>query len=185
MDVDDLVTRIQQGEHDLAPLLVSMLAPGLLGYAATVAPDLGDADLELICETALEDAARRIARFDRTVGPFQAWVLPFVRHAASDLRRRRRGTTQEPLVELPDDRSAAPAFPTDLELRRSAALSLLVARLGETDQLMLALRHGTPPRSWAEIAAELDVPETALRQRHSRALVRLRALAAHEPDLPH
>lgn len=183
MDANELVVRIRAGEHALAPLLVSVLAPTLLGYAATVAADLGDADRERICEVAVETAAARIDRFDPDIGPFEAWVLPFVQHAAADVRRSRRGVTVVSADEIPDA-SAPPTVPTDAELERSASLALLISRLPETDQRLLSLRFGPTRPTWAQLSADLDVPEAALRQRCSRALARLRRLADEDPSLP-
>lgn len=62
------------------------------------------------------------------------------------------------------------------------ALRAAMSRLSHDDQLILALRS-TEQIAFAEIAQRLDITEDSARQRHHRALRRLRAEAANEPGL--
>src|ERR1700733_2910212 len=87
MDIGRLIEQLKAGDDTAGPVLVSILAPRLLGYAEMIANDLPLADREQAVEQAIETAIRRIDRYDPNRGTFPGWVRPFVRHAVSDWRR--------------------------------------------------------------------------------------------------
>jgi DNA-directed RNA polymerase specialized sigma24 family protein len=69
MDFDRLIEQLKAGDDTAGPILVSVLAPRLWGYAELIAADLPLADREEVVEKAIETAIRRIDRYDSTKRP--------------------------------------------------------------------------------------------------------------------
>jgi RNA polymerase sigma-70 factor (ECF subfamily) len=182
MDIGRLIEQLKAGDDTAGPILVSILAPRLLGYAEMIANDLPLADREQAVEQAIETAIRRIDRYDPNRGTFPGWVRAFVRHAVGDWRRRHPTGAPGQLDERTD--AAAPEDNTEEEPDdpASAALTALVFTAPEADQLILRLRY-EENLLHAQIAERLGVSETACRKRLERALARLRNRAAEDPDL--
>ncbi len=187
VDIAELVDRLKAGAPDAGPSLVSLCGARLAHYARLIAPQLSDVDKDEICERAVERAVERIDLYDATRGSFEAWLRGFVRREVYELSRR------APAVAIPTDqleRLGAPIAANHYHERggRSATLQelarklhVLMTSLSETDQLMLALRtfERLPYSSIAEL---LGASEPACRQRHLRAVARLRQVSKEHPE---
>jgi RNA polymerase sigma-70 factor (ECF subfamily) len=182
MDIGRLIEQLKTGDDTAGPVLVSILAPRLLGYAEMIANDLPLADREQAVEEAIETAVRRIDQYDPNKGTFPGWVRAFVRHAVGDWRRHHPTGAPTQLEE----RTAAAVLEDDTEEEHDnpalAALTALVFTAPEADQLILRLRY-EENLLHAQIAERLGVSEPACRKRLERALERLRNRAAEDPDL--
>ena len=183
MDVAQLIEQLKRGDDTAGPVLVSVLAPRLLGYADLIAGDFALVDRERAVEHAIETAIRKIDRYDPSKGTFPGWVRSFVRHAVADVRRRQPGG---PPMQL-DEEIADVAVPEDGDEEErgnpaAAALAALVFTAPEADQLILRLRY-EESLLHAQIAEQLGVSEPASRKRLERALERLRNRAKQDPDL--
>lgn len=185
MDIAQLIEQLKRGDDTAGPVLVSVLAPRLLGYADLIAGDLPLVDREQAVEHAIETAIRKIDRYDPSKGTFPGWVRAFVRHAVADLRRRQPGGLPLQLDEEIAD-VAVPDGNEDEEQESgspaAAALAALVFTAPEADQLILRLRY-EENLLHAQIAEQLGVSEPACRKRLERALERLRNRAKQDPDL--
>jgi RNA polymerase sigma factor (sigma-70 family) len=175
MDPDELVRALILGDSAAGAFLVSHYAPQLLGYAALLAGDLSETDRETLCETTVERAVEKIDRFDRSKGSFPGWLRGILRFEVKDWRRHHpiqvafeEGSMP---VEVPSETS--PLRPGEAEPAVSAAQ--LLDELAPTDRLIIQLRdiEGLP---YAAIADLLKVKDEACRQRHKRAMERLKSL---------
>ncbi len=183
MDVAQLIEQLKRGDDTAGPVLVSVLAPRLLGYADLIAGDFALVDRERAVEHAIETAIRKIDRYDPSKGTFPGWVRSFVRHAVADVRRRQPGG---PPMQF-DEEIADVAVPEDGDEEErgnpaAGALAALVFTAPEADQLILRLRY-EESLLHAQIAEQLGVSEPACRKRLERALERLRNRAKQDPDL--
>lgn len=188
IDIAELVDRAKAGAPDAGPSLVSLCGARLAQYARLIAPQLSDADKDEICERAVEHAVERIELYDITRGSFDTWLRGFVRRELYEFSRR---TTSVAMAADQLERLAAPTHhhqtaAAAARLRQELAnkLHLLVISLSETDQLLLALRD-YERLPYASIAQRLGASESACRQRHLRALGRLRQRARHHPEFAH
>lgn len=182
MDIGRLIEQLKAGDDTAGPVLVSILAPRLLGYAEMMAKDLPLVDRERAVEQAIETAIRRIDRYDPNKGTFPGWVRTFVRHAVGDWRRHHPTGAPAQLDERTD--AGGPEDDTEEEHDNpaSAALTALVFTAPEADQLIVRLRYEENLRH-AQIAERLGVSMPACRKRLERTLERLRSRAAEDPDL--
>ena len=180
MHVDDLEAQLlekaKRGDPSAAPFLVSYFGERLLGYARAHAPDLSDADRERIVEMAIEAGLRAIERFDPTKGTLRSWFRTQVRFKTLAWRRT------NPRVGAIADHLEKPNDCPPLAASKSDALRRAIARLGHEDRVIIALRDAER-LDYKEIAQRLDINEATARQRHSRALKRLREEARCEPEL--
>lgn len=174
----ELVAKARRGDASAAPFLVSCFGERLLGYARAHAPDLSDADREQIVELAVEAGIRAIDKYDPSKGSLEGWFRGQVRYRTLGWRRN-----HPLLTEIPDNQAVASPEPAGNETAIKA-LRAALSRLSHDDQLILALRN-TEQIAFAEIAQRLGLTEQAARQRHHRAVLRLRAAAATEPGLEH
>lgn len=174
----ELVDKARRGDPSAAPFLVSCFGERLLGFARAHAPDLSDADREQVVELAIEAGVRAITRFDATKSSLEAWFRGQIRYQTLGWRRR-----VPLLTEANDDLVATPAV-APIEPATAEALRRAISRLGSDDQLVLALRSAEQ-LAFSDIAIRLGRSEDAVRQRHHRAIRRLRAEAAKEPELEH
>jgi RNA polymerase sigma factor (sigma-70 family) len=179
-DMDrDLVRRARAGDPLAAPMLVSMLGDRLLGFAHSQAPSLSDTDREQIVELAVEAGVRSIKAFDPARGTLYSWFRQQVRYQTKQWFR-----THPPLAELadysvpPDDSN--PSQLDDPAIR--TALRACIAQLSSDDQDILALRSAEG-LAFQEIALRMNLKEATARQRHKRALDRLRKIANADETL--
>ena len=176
-DLDaELVGRARRGDPSAAPFLVSCYGERLLGYARSHAPDLSDADREQIVELAIEAGVRAIDRFDPEKGSLQAWFRGQIRFQTLGWRRA-NPTTSALDVDVQESPRTEPVDPAVVDaLRRS------IARLEIDDQRVLAYRS-VERLAYRELGLRLEIKEDTARQRHRRALERLRKHASSEPAL--
>ena len=84
MGEEELIAAAADGQAHAGTFLVSVYAPQLLAYARAVAPDLSDADREMICELAIEKAMKRSPNTRAQVGVGfavlmgRAWLMGIV-----------------------------------------------------------------------------------------------------------
>lgn len=190
MDLAALIDQLRKGDPSAGPILVSMVAPRLLGYAGQVGPELGEADCEAVVEAAIEKAVAKIDQFDPSRGTFPAWARTFVKNAVKDWRRSREAETDLPLTEaartLPDpEEQGGDQTEKDQEAtRRDTAVTALVLGLPEPAQLLLRLRFAEELEH-PEIAQRLGITAPASRKRLQRILTDLQTRTADDPDLKH
>jgi RNA polymerase sigma factor (sigma-70 family) len=174
-DMDaEIARRAQAGDPLAAPMLVSMLGDRLLGFAHSQAPTLSDADREQIVELAIEAGVRAIKTFDSTRGTLYSWFRQQVRYQTRQWFR-----THPPMAELTDVPAVAPdgsdtSWLEDPSIR--AALRKCISQLSADDQDILAIRSAEG-LAFQEIALRMNIKEATARQRHKRALDRLRRFA--------
>lgn len=190
MDIDALIEQLRQGDPSAGPILVSIVAPRLLGYAAHLARDLGEAEHEEIVEAAIEKSILKIDQFDADRGTFTGWVRTFVRNEVATWRRNHLGSTvpvNEEALEVagePEPDEGEDDGKDEAASQRDTAITSLVLNLPEPAQLLLRLRFAEGLDHIA-IAEALDVRPDAARKRLQRILQTLRQLAADDPDLKH
>lgn len=122
---------------------------------------------------------RLVENLDRIAEPeaLAAWLATTVRRECLQLIRRtsrQRVVRQEEPVEVPD-----PGPPVDhmmLRDERDAALWRKVAELGEACLRLLRVLMATPPPSYPEVSAALDMPIGSIGPTRQRCLRRLREL---------
>jgi RNA polymerase sigma factor (sigma-70 family) len=182
VDLALLIEQIRQGDETAGAVLVSIVAPRLLGYADLIAPDLPEADRELAVETAIETAIRKIDRYDESRGTFPAWVRTFVKHAVNDWRRRHPDGAPTELASEPEQPAEPPDERSDLVNPEAVAMAAIVLSESEPNQLLIRLRF-VEGLTHGQIAKRLNVTEAASRKRLERLLGRLRRIAAEDPDL--
>lgn len=183
MDLDALVEQLRNGDASAGPMLVSIIAPRLLGYAAHLASDLSEADHEEIVELAIEKAVLKIDRFDPSRGTFPGWARTFVKHEVANWHRNHARSTMPVAEATPADPETEPS---DLEgpAPHETAITALVLSLPEPSQLLLRLRF-VDGLDHNAIADELGIRPPAVRKRLERLLATLREQASHDPDLKH
>jgi len=124
---------------------------------------------------------RLLDNLDRIEDPQRlgSWLATTARHESlHSLRRSKRETAVDVLelvTSVPDDGAAV-----DRELLRSerdAALWELVERMSDGCRRLLRVMIATPPPSYAEIAAALDMPVGSIGPTRGRCLAALRSLA--------
>lgn len=186
MNVGELVDRLVRGDETAGPILVSVVAPRLLGFAHAIGRGLSDVDIEAAVEKAIETSIRRIDRFDQTKGTFVGWTRTFVRNEILETRRQQAKFLDQ-LSEKASALYSAPGADDDDEPAVSpqvAAMAALVLTESEADQLLIQLRfHELLDHK--EIAKVLGVTPEASRKRLQRLLERLRQRALDDPDLQH
>jgi RNA polymerase sigma factor (sigma-70 family) len=169
VDDEDLIIAARAGAEWAGPMLVSLYAPTLLGYARGTAGDLDQTAREMICEWAVERALAKIDLFDPTIGSFAAWARSQVRYAAADYRRdHHRLTSLE--GTSPPEQVLEPR--EDLPEEVNTAVHDGLEALSDADQVIIGLRLFEELPSQA-VATLLGVSDEAVRKRYSRALQRL------------
>jgi RNA polymerase sigma factor (sigma-70 family) len=184
MDLNELIAQLRRGEPAAGPVLVSVIAPRLMGYVQMIAPHLSAADHEAIVEVAIEKAITKIDLYQPDRATFPTWVRGFVR---SELTEWIRAHPSGPTVELPpyienvaaQSDTTEDAFSSD---RVAAALASVVLTESEGAQLLLRLKYGDG-LTHEQIAKQLGVTAAACRKRLERLLVKLRHRARQDPDL--
>jgi RNA polymerase sigma-70 factor (ECF subfamily) len=194
-DHDELLLRAARGEDEARHRLLTIHRDRLRRMVAVrmdrrLAARLDPSD---VVQEALADADQELDEFLRDQPmAFYPWLRHFAWERLVDLHRRhiqaqRRSTAreEEQIAALPDESAAALAdrlvandtspsrrlIRAELRERVQAAL----ARLGPRDREVLVLRH-LEGLSTAEVAGVLGLSAGAVMTRHTRALVRLRAL---------
>jgi RNA polymerase sigma-70 factor (ECF subfamily) len=146
-----------------------------------------------VVQEAMADADRKLDEYARRRPlPFYPWLRRLAWERLVQLHRRhlharRRSVRREETVPLPDEsalelasRLASPSSNPSGRLRRQEQLAVVhaaLARLSEADREVLVLRY-LEDLSTREIAAVIDMTESAVKMRQLRALRRLRDLLA-------
>ena len=186
MDLEALIEQLRRGDPSAGPILVSIVAPRLLGYAAHLARDLGEAAHEEIVEAAIEKSISKIDQFDAERGTFTGWVRTFVRNEVATWRRHHPGATvplnEEALEVAGEPEPDEDEVEVEVASQRDTAITALVLGLTEPAQLLLRLRFAEGLDHIA-IAEALGVRPDAARKRLQRILQTLRQQAADDPDL--
>lgn len=179
MDDEDLIQAARDGKEHAGPFLISLYGPMLLGYARSIAPELGDSGCEQICEWAVERAIRKIDLYDPAKGDFAGWARSMLRFAAMDYRRDNARLQSMDNLDIAEPKTQpSREIPEDVKV----ALAEAVGKLSHADQAMLALRdiEQLPSRT---VAALLQISDAAVRQRYSRARQRLARIAQDDQRL--
>ncbi|MCR6487568.1 sigma-70 family RNA polymerase sigma factor [Amycolatopsis sp. OK19-0408] len=143
---------------------------------------LSDADAADVVQTTwlkLVEHLGRIKDPDRLPG----WLATTARHEC--LRQIRRAARERPVEgDWPEQEAPGTAVDAALLLdERDAALWRALATLSEQCRRLLRVLMATPPPSYAEVAAALDMPIGSIGPTRQRCLGRLRERVARE-DLP-
>lgn len=188
MDDSELIRAVRENESYAGPFLVSLYGPRLAGYCRSIAPDLGDTDRELAIENGIERAVRRIEAYEPDRGSVLAWLRPFVLHATQDWRRSNVQLSRYDSADLVDVAAPSPVDviqpPAPESAQAAEAVRTAFRQLSVPDQVVIVLRNYEqhPVQHTAEI---LGISVDACRQRHHRALTRLKAfLEADERVTP-
>ncbi|MGI8413887.1 MAG: RNA polymerase sigma factor [Solirubrobacteraceae bacterium] len=182
MDLALLIEQIRQGDETAGAVLVSIVAPRLLGYADLIGPDLPEVDRELAVESAIETAIRKIGQYDESRGTFPAWVRTFVKNAVNDWRRRHPDGAPGELVGEPEQPAEPPDDATEAVDPETIAIAAIVLTESEPNQLLIRLRF-VDGLTHAQIAERLNVTEAASRKRLERLLAGFRRRGSEDPDL--
>ena len=142
-------------------------------------------------EDAEEAALSVFLRAWRSASQFQyrcrveTWLYRIAGNIARDLYRRQKARPEQPWPEQPDreltavDSAEATALGRIEREDRAQALQAMLARLGPTDRLLLALYYGEQ-REYNEIQEITGFSYPVLKTRLTRARQRLRRLMAEE-----
>ncbi len=176
-----LVERARRGDARAWASLYRHAYPRLLAYARRRLP--GDEEAREAVSETMARAVRSIDRFRDLGNGFDAWLTGIHRHVVLDAQRR---SSRHPTVPEVPDLEAADASPEDqvLRSREHGAVRHAFARLGEADRELLELRV-VMGLSAEEVGEVLGRRPGAVRMAQSRALARLRALLADEPEMRH
>ncbi len=133
------------------------------------------ADAEDLTQLTFERAVRAWGRYDPTRGSVATWLLAIAHNLLVDHHRRAPASPPLPISGGAVDESQLPSTPGPEEagLGLDPALAAALARLGERDRQVIALRFGGDLRG-PEIAALLDLSLANVQQILSRSLRKLR-----------
>jgi RNA polymerase sigma factor (sigma-70 family) len=180
---ENLLEAARSGETAAGPMLVSQYAPGLVKYIQLIAPGRGLAEIEEVAEVAIERAVARIHSFDPSRASFTGWIRGFARTVLKEATARSIRTVPIDNLVLAAPEADKPRSVDEGDWDAAeAALATAVASLGDTDQLILALRINEE-LPYEAIAEQLGVSAGACRVRYLRALRRLRDAAQDVPPL--
>jgi RNA polymerase sigma factor (sigma-70 family) len=178
--VKELVDLVLEGSTEAGTFLVSLCGARLAKYVNLIAPDLSERQRENICEVAVERAVRGIDKYRPVQGSFDSWLRGYARYVVREERRRAWQEVSTDPAELPE---VSPP-PEETKTQTNPLADLLhsaLLTLSETDQMIIRLRD-YEDLPYSEIAELLNVQEPATRQRHARALKRLREVLVHQPE---
>jgi RNA polymerase sigma-70 factor (ECF subfamily) len=127
------------------------------------------ADAEDLTQLTFERALRSWDRFDERKASMRTWLITIAHNVLVDHYRKRGRSQQEPLEAAPEE-SLAVEQP---EIGIAPELAAALARLGDREREILALRYGADLPG-PDIAALLDLSLANVQQIISRSLRRLR-----------
>jgi RNA polymerase sigma-70 factor (ECF subfamily) len=177
---DDLVRRAKSGDDLAAPMLISVLGDRLLGFARSLGPGLSDPDREQIVELAVEAGVRAIEKFDPKRGTLYSWFRQQVRYQTLQWFRTHPPTGPQIADIAEVSEPASSSWMDEPEVRDG--LHAAIAQLSRDDRIILALRN-VEGMAYSEIAQRLELNVDTTRQRHKRALQRLRNIAMNDEAL--
>ena len=173
------VDAARTGDPAASAALVSLYGAQLLSYSRLLMPWASEASAEEVTERAIEKALIRIRSYEPNRGTLAAWFRGFIRFEVRDVSKRQPSLVGDdyPNLEAP----AAPSY-SDVPEEISEILMRLVSGVSEADQMLISLRT-LEHLPYSTIAEIIGVNETTCRQRHLRALRRLREKAQLERSL--
>jgi RNA polymerase sigma-70 factor, ECF subfamily len=146
------------------------LIPRVYAYAAY---RLGDGpDAEDVTSAVFERALRYRKSFDRSKGEPVGWLLGIARRCTNEALAARTG-------DRPQITEAAESRSLEEDSIRRLTLAAAVAKLGNRDQELIALRFGADLTA-AQIAEVMDAQTNAIEVALHRALDRLRSIIDSE-----
>lgn len=128
------------------------------------------ADAEDLTQVTFERALRSWNRFDPAKASLRTWLIAIARNALVDHYRKSGRVKHEPLEGAEDDLFAT----QEPDIGLAPELATALARLGERDREVLALRYGADLPG-PDIAEVLDLSLANVQQILSRSLRKLRA----------
>jgi len=179
--VTDLVRAADAGDSAAWDALVDRFSTLL--WATARGHRLSDADAADVVQTTW---LRLLDHLDRIDDPQRlgSWLATTARHESLHTLRR---SSREPVVDVVQimDPLPDPRPPVDHEIlrqERDTALWELFERLSDGCRRLLRIMVATPPPSYADIAAALDMPVGSIGPTRARCLAALRTLAV-EADI--
>jgi RNA polymerase sigma-70 factor (ECF subfamily) len=181
----DLVSRAARRDPDATAALLTQVRPGLVRYCRARLGRIGGAyaTADDIAQEVCLAVLRALPGYRDQGRPFSAFVYGIAAHKVADAQRAAiRHSAVTAGVVLPDQPDAGPgpeqrAVSTDLARR----LTALLGRLPEAQREIILLRVAVG-LSADEVGAIVGMSAPAVRVAQSRALARLRTLAAGALD---
>jgi RNA polymerase sigma-70 factor, ECF subfamily len=171
-NLERLVRKAQQRDHEAFVTLAEMLRPRLWARALRYAPAPNDAE-DLVQETLLR-AYRHLPEL-HDPQTFVSWTLTILdRHAQRETAQRAPQATEE-LEQIAEASAAQTILEASEWSDAGDELKTAITKLSSDDREVIALRFGAGLNA-PEIAAELKATPTAIRSRLCRALSRLRQM---------
>jgi RNA polymerase sigma-70 factor, ECF subfamily len=175
----ELVSRAARGERDATAALLRSVQPGVVRYCRARLGRIGGA------YTTADDVSQEVCvalllalpRYRQQGVPFSAFVYAIAARKVTDAQRAamRHAAPVADRIDEPDDDPGPEQRAVHAEQVR--LLSHLLAKLPDTQREILLLRVAVG-LSAEEVGRTLDMTPVAVRVAQSRALQRLRALAA-------
>jgi len=177
----DLVSRAAKRDRDATAALLTEIRPGLVRYCRARLGRIGGAytTADDVAQEVCIALLRALPTYRDMGRPFSAFVYGIAAHKVADAQRAAmRGSAVTPVEEIDDEPDTDPgpeqlAENTDLARR----LSELLGRLPETHREIVLLRVAVG-LSAGEVGAVVGMSAAAVRVTQSRALAKLRTLAA-------
>jgi RNA polymerase sigma-70 factor (ECF subfamily) len=171
VDVDELMSRVADGDRDAFAALYDAVASRVYGLIRRVVRDATLA--EEVAQEALVEVWRTAARFDRTRGSAAGWIFTIAHRRAVDRVRAEQAAADR------ERRTASASVPFDdvieevtARLEQHAVRRCLdtLTRL-QREAILLAFYGGL---TYREVADRLDAPLPTVKTRMRDGLIRLR-----------
>jgi RNA polymerase sigma factor (sigma-70 family) len=175
------VDAARTGDPAASAALVSLYGAQLLSYSRLLMPWASEAAVEEVTERAVEKALVRIRSYQPDRASLPSWFRGFIRFEVRDFNKRepdRHRVTDLNLESVVTPTSKDSEIPQEI----AEILTRLLDQASETDQLLISLRT-IEHLPYSAIAEMIGVSEATCRQRHLRALRRLREKAQMEKSL--
>jgi RNA polymerase sigma factor (sigma-70 family) len=190
--MESLAESIRAGEESaIRAFQKRYSAPFFYYFRRRGLPEADAADLAASCITDIVLKVRD--HFDPLHTCFEAWVYLLRQRAAVDWWRQKR---RQPMLELDQELESAAASAdvgdetAGIQADAVNAVAEAVSQLNRIDQELIQFRYGGQVAwSFEEIATELErrhgqgYQAATLRQRHTRALSKLRTMVSDDPRL--
>ncbi|MBV8979265.1 MAG: RNA polymerase sigma factor [Acidimicrobiia bacterium] len=172
MDEATLMARVAGGDDAAVATVYQRLAPLVRGVGRRI---VGDAAADDVVQETFERVWRHAARFDRTRGSLDAWVLRIARNAALGQLRRLRHHVDLAVLPEPADTGDGPDDAVVL-IDLTTGVRRAVASLDERRRV--AVEHVLAGQTLVQTADHLGLPEGTLKSRVRAAYADLRELLA-------
>lgn len=135
------------------------------------------AEAEEIVSRTIKEVLRRRHIYDAD-SDIVAWMVGFIFNVARDYARKRARTPTGPPPEALqlEDLAVDMGCPVSDELENREYVERLLAQLTANERCLIEMKY-REDLTFAEIAAQMQMNENAIRVRHHRILMRLRQLA--------